>query len=365
LTSLIGIVSFGMWEMDMEEVPVLYNFGSFLALYWFHDKLKPGKAHFGSFAADGPPLVAVSGMGKARPWPYNATTGFTSSGLHYTDNDGTVTVKDASKYTPVDGLYGVSAQKENSRDKRVEYYPQAQQPNDYIAKVFLGPHASWTDLYQMSDPLKVYNKNNFPGTDPFIAAKIGTNQPNDKRWQEASRYEVGGSGTEHLMVPLTSAGTTIPAPASFPYVVNPFYPVLQEYVRDYSGAEYQGTDPSYPNSLEMAYCKQGLKTRTRPPWYEQDTIGNVLTGQNDMAAFPGEDRGDPGYDPYNEFGLMSTYPTYYTPMDQPGIATGWGSTASKDTTKYWDGLSPDQIQRDYIVSQLSRTEPGPFTEISK
>lgn len=365
LTSFIGILGFGCWELDMEQIPVFYNFGQFLAYYWFHDRLKPGKAHYGNFSPDGPPLVAIAGTGTARPWPYNANTGPNLNSITFEENDQTPT---SSKYdrseikgfTPVNGLYGVTNVKEGSRDRRLEYYPSAIEPNDYIARILLGDHADWTELVDMGtggEP-HLFNEKWFQYGGPFGAAEIGPGDPNNSKWDVKPRY-YGPVAGQKLMVPLTSTGRGTQSGS----IVNPYYAngEIRDSVRDYSGGEYDPTNTEYYNgSKERKFVSTGTED-LRPYWYRQDILGNILNGASEIAAWAGESGMnqnlqkpiDPG-----SSGAMVTYPTFYDPSVSSSIACSWGETAigSNDPSRryqFYNGQDPTTQQLDYIGTQLN------------
>lgn len=373
--SLTGILSFGMWELDMEEVPILYQFGTFLASYWFHDKLKPGKPHYGNFASSGPPLVAVTGSGAARPWPYSDSTGVNIGGITFEENDTEKTEKtdraNISKYTPVNGLYGVTNVRENSRDKTVEYYPAAIEPNDYIAKRLLGDHADWSDLVGLGpggDP-HLWNEQLFKEGSPFGAAEIGAGQIDSEKWKLFSRYASSDTARK-LLVPLTSTGNGVG-------ITNP-YTQFWESQRDYSGGEYPETDSSYNSTYaghEKAFVSDfsgSSQLVIRPDWYQQDAFGNELSGQNqrDIAAWAGEGGTNTNTNPIIKSNtLLYTAPTFYDPSS---ISTtnqsyyNWGiPEPTLPSGKTWiNGKGPKDQQIDYITTQLNNGSLGPYTKIA-
>lgn len=336
-----------LWDNDV-EIPVLYPFGSFLAKWWFNDKLKPGKPHLEQHVLDGPPLVATIGSGGAIPWPYDDSDGLSSGhewNLYDTSNNNTYSnkIKMASDYTPVVGLYGVSDQKENSRDKRIEYYPNASKPNDYIAHRILGEHANYTHLYQMSDPKKIINKNVFKAGTPFGSAIIGPNNPDDKRWTELPKYFSSNPGYK-FKVPLTSTGTGMITG------VDLYTGQAAESVRDYSGMEYNQHENT--NTNEFKYVYDNTSNGTRPPWYSQDQKANLISGRY-MDSFPGE----VDEQTFNE-NPTHLIPTFYDPSATEQTFggktfTSWGQPNGPSGMV----LTPNTVQLDYIVGQLAQENP--------
>lgn len=390
--SLTGILSFGMWELDMEEVPILYQLGTFLASYWFHDKLKPGKPHYGNFASSGPPLVAVTGTGAARPWPYSDVNGINIGGITFEENDterssvsNFSTKNTISQYTPVNGLYGVSNVRENSRDKTVEYYPGAIEPNDYIAKRLLGDHADWSDLVGLGpggDP-HLWNEQVFKDGSPFGAAEIGYGAGmNSEKWALYKRYAAADPGHK-LMVPLTSAGTGL--------VENPYFGITMESNRDYSGGEYPIGDPYYQGvNHEKIFVSDTTLTgdtwsspnTLRPDWYIQygatrgdKEAGAVPTNAPGIAAWAGEGGTNDGTTTYGyskEGPYLHTLPAFYDPqVTQGAYGSGpgtynqffsWGipNPTTVDGSLGWsNNKDPKNTQLDYIVTQLNTGEVGP------
>lgn len=356
-TSFLGILSFGCWELDMEQIPVLYNFGTFLAFYWFHDRLKPGKAHYGNFSPDGPPLVAVTGSGAARPWPYNSNTGINYGGIVFNENDENGESADRGKlkeYTPVNGLYGVTNVKEGSRDRRLEYYPAAIEPNDYIARILLGEHADWTQLVNMGpggDP-HLHNEKWFKYGSPFGAAEMGgPGDSNNEEWSKKTRY-MSANPNRKLMVPLTSTGSG--------FIRDPYF--VEQYpqaIRDYSGGEYNGSDATYSTSLEREFVRDG-SADLRPDWYAQDQKGNIITNQRDIAAWPGEGGiNDPWTSQIDPTKVgKTTYPTFYDPSVSSDSVVSWGATSlnsnsPENRSQWYNGNDPTTQQLDYIVTQLN------------
>lgn len=386
--SLTGILSFGMWELDMEEVPILYQLGTFLASYWFHDKLKPGKPHYGNFASSGPPLVAVTGTGAARPWPYSDSNGINIGGITFEENDterssvsNFSTKNTISQYTPVNGLYGVSNVRENSRDKTVEYYPGAIEPNDYIAKRLLGDHADWSDLVGLGpggDP-HLWNEQVFKDGSPFGAAEIGRDDIDNEKWTLYKRY-AAADPSQKLMVPLTSKGTGI--------VYNPYWDTQIESERDYSGGEYKQGDPYYMSANhELLYTQNtnsslGTVNAVRPDWYVQYGSSNVNepymsypTGATDSAAWPGESGINNGIvsGVFAAQGMNQTLPTFYDPQASGqsivdnshssnythGPFYSWGIPQPTTNQPWFNNKSPKDIQIDYIATQLNTGQVGP------
>lgn len=399
--SLTGILSFGMWELDMEEIPILYQFGTFLASYWFHDKLKPGKPHYGNFASSGPPLVAVTGSGAARPWPYSDSNGVNIGGITFEENDTERSSVEThfsktrgksggiSQYTPVNGLYGVSNVRENSRDKTVEYYPGAIEPNDYIAKRLLGDHADWSDLVGLGpggDP-HLWNDQVFKDGSPFGAAEIGAGQMDSEKWTLYKRY-AAADPAHKMMVPLTSTGAGN-------YTQNAYMGTSLESERDYSGGEYALGHPYYQSANHELFFTQdtsqipgsAVNNTVRPDWYVQyannpssDNSWSQPTGATDIAAWPGEsgvNNGITSFATQNSPGMKYTVPTFYDPMvsnsrttpnyqnhaygsnNTVQIYSGWGIPQPSDASGFYLGKDPKSQQLDYITTQLNTGEVGP------
>jgi hypothetical protein len=349
LTCTIGVLGFACWDLDM-EVPVLYRFGKFEADWWFHDQLKPGKPHLENHVKDGPPLVAKAGTGGAVPWPY--PEGLKSTGSITTNWDAKIKID--QKYTPVNGLYGVTNQKETDGSLNLQYYPNASNPNDYIAQRLLGPQADWTELEQMADA-KIFNLSVFKEGTPFGAAEIGSGQMDSDKWDEKPVYTAPG-GAYAFMPPLTSTGANR---VSFP-------PPNTYYVRsiaDYSGAEYDGSNQSFPKSKEAQFAL-GFRAPTN---YQEDQSGNRFQyDQKQISAWAGE------YPDSNTFAggtpqAPQNYilPTFYDSQFEGSTMelgngsyvtpVSWGSPNATTI----QGYNTPAIQTDYILSQLSQENPIP------
>lgn len=366
ILSTVGVLGFACWDNDI-EIPVFYSFGKFEADWWFHDKLKPGKPHLESHAKDGPPLVARTGTGGPIPFPYPEDT--LQSGATIPDTWGNK-VKMSSTYTPVDGMYGVTKNKQTDRTFSLEYYPNASLKNDYIANRLLGPQADWSELEGMFDQLKIYNSKVFTDGDPFGPAKInGPGKPDDPRWDTIPLYQA--AGPEPFMTPLTSTGT-----GKYPGTYAPGGPIFRSQ-NDYSGAEYSGGDPSFDFfSPEAKYT-----VAARSHEYQQDKDGNSLSPtQPNASAWAGEAYGfnqyiqnaqpntntdvimgafhDPVYDGATQtVGAGGSY-TQFTPM-------GWGTSVTVPTdgtslTGAYEAINNSQV--DYIITQLNQENPIPSVD---
>ena len=225
-------------------------------------------------------------------------------------------------------------------------FPQAQEPNDYIANRFLGKgfgggYANLVNVGEMGKAEVEYNKNVFKDGSPFVMAAIGKDQQNDPRWGTRPQY-VSANATNQLLVPLTTTNTG--DIHQNPQVEGVFQPN-----RDYSGGEYIQGDPT---SLEY----QSLTgTSTRPPWYKQDHEANYISGNTGRcAAWVGDD-------PYiantqnQNYGYEYIMPEFTTPIGSGGDhgVTGWGEPTS--------GLhatpSPRDMQTNYIETQLMQENP--------
>ncbi len=359
--SFLSIAAFGCWDLGLVDVPIFYQIGQFLAYYWFHDSGTPGFPHLEKHALDGPPLVAVTGTGGgARPWPYSANTGYNSS-FQTTTTYWDDTIKDAEAYTPVDGMYGVTADKEKADPVTgtAVYYPNAISPNDYIAKRLLGPQANWSQLVNMGQS-EIYNTTNF-SADPFQVAKMVGVTPDDPRWAEVARFASNSVPGRKFLPPLTSTGQQVTQWG----FQNPFNNYLSESKRDYSGGEYNRNDPNYTKSRESVIVEDG-GYQIRPDWYQQTTNATALSGvQPDIAVWSGESRNNPtGIVVDSSLNNTNwTFPTFSDPVfngykanaGSAGYNYGWGCTVpDEDNSGVWaDGLTPVKIQKDYIDSQLT------------
>lgn len=357
IINIIGVVSFSMWDNDI-EVPLLYPFGKFLGDFWFHDELKPGKPHLEKHELDGPPLVvSVAGGGGNYsnnfnyPFPTTSlgTAGFMQFG---TDSGYTDSRKMSEEYTPVNGLYGVTNQRESDPTQKLEYYPNAVEPNDYIAKRFLGSYANWTDLEGMSSKEKPHNTKAFPEQTPFFAAQIGPGKPDDERWKESTKYRSVNQEFP-IMPPLTSMGTgmQITTQQGVGYDIN-----TEMSYADYSGGEYNQSDTTFQNSKE-----QGAMEPFRPNWYKQDYQGNPIDSKY-IASWPSEYPNVPT-NPGTQSNQNQILPVFYDPQydgvyaaHSTGRETSWGDPTNQvDTAR--GNISSSQIQKDYIYTQLAQENP--------
>lgn len=363
ILSTVGVLGFACWDNDL-EIPFFYSFGQFEAHWWFNDKLKPGKPHLEQHDKDGPPLVARTGTGGAIVFPYPSggivnlagpqaryVGSFTST---YDDS-----VKISSKFTPVNGLYGVSNQKENDRTLSVEYYPNASDPSDYIVNRLIGPQADWSELEDMGDKLKLYNTKVFKDGTPFKSARIGgPGNQNDKLWVEMNNYQ-SSFPSEVFMPPLTSTG----AGMVYDYPQTNGGDAYPRSVNDYSGAEYSGGDPDFANSLEQ----KNVMGYRAPSVYQEDR--NAMAFDKDqplISAWPGEVQsawgpGSSGYSLKAAFHDSQFDGADIKPYDTPTY--GWGVKGM--TTAAAGGYYPTAIQKDYIVTQLAQDNPIASIQPSK
>ncbi len=347
MLSGICIIGFFISEMGFSQIPVLYPIGVWLHEYWFADYHERYKRHYGQYAIDGPPLIVVPGDSGPQNWPY-AVPAPNVIPIQYSDQYSEV-AHSTSKYTPIDGVGGVVKDtiKDGEQNGSVKYcFPQAQEPNDYIANRFLGKGfgGSYQNLVNVGESGKAeveYNKNVFKDGTPFMMAAIGKDLPNDPRWGIRAKYHSNAPGTQ-LLVPLTT--TNIDQHAN-----SQVYGVYQPN-RDYSGGEYKHGDPT---SLE--YQSLGAGVSNRQPWYQQDFQGNYL-GAN--AGRSGAWTGD---DPYitNQQNQIYDYeyimPEFTTPINtiSPHGATGWG----EPTTGLHAEPSPRDMQYNFIGTQLTQENP--------
>jgi len=364
IMSFIGAASFMCWDNDLEKIPVLYAFGAFLGKWWFHDYLKPGKAHLEYHVSDGPPLVANITQGSTTtlfPYPEDpwSGTGNVTNACTYNYNNA---LKINSSYTPINGMYGVTNQKEHEiNSNETEYYPNAENPNNYIAKRLLGDWANWSDLINMEQQ-PLFNRNVFKDGDPFFAAKIGNNNENDPRWDEAPLYTNAADPSANFQVPLTSKGIGI-----FPMA--PPLELLQVSMNDYSGAE---------NTQTSTAEYQAMSNTPRPVWYQQDQYGNPIQSSA-ISAYPSENQGTyeglqwgvPGstlniitpafYDPYSNAKYNAFSPGTVFNNDVV-IQESWGGNETYvENDVQIPGstysLTPSKVQRAYITTQLSQENP--------
>lgn len=359
IISSLSIVSFLISEFGYTNIPILYPWGVFMHEYWFADYQERYKRHRGNFAIDGPPLVVSPGESGQIPWPYAAPGVKTSSQvpLQYTEQYYEV-AHATSKYTPVDGVGGVvkSAIKPKQEPTTVKYcYPQAQTPGDYIANRFLGKGFSlgFSSLEEMGlpgKPMVEYNKNVFQDGTPFAMAEIKRGYPNDPRWATRPRYQSNLTGHQ-LMVPLTSA-------VAGDGFQNPQVSNVADQPRDYSGAEYtqdQVNQGLYGHTT-LEYQSLANTTSSRPSWYKQSEDGEYIQKPAACAAWPGDlpDIGPQQNQYYNQNFITNTFTSH---ASAPMGTTGWGEPSSKENQV--TGLSPEDMQRNYIASQLAQENPLP------
>lgn len=361
LTSVLSWICFGTAELGLNGIPVLYPIGVWLHEYWFADYSERLKRHYGNYAIDGPPMVATPGQSGTIGYPY---VSFTSDGNHggvfvsMTYDDA---IKATEKYTPVNGLFGVTNNYIKGSPTSLELcYPGAQEPNDYIAHRLLGDdvqgYSGLRDLGVKSDV--GYNKNVFKKGSPFKAAVIGPNVPDDPRWLSMVDYQAPWSPWSLLIPQTTKSGGTWTANQQISYFTNP---------RDYSGGER-------PHEGDLDGTNEGLAMEhkmTRPYWYQQDQNGNIIDLNSGCATFPGENpkvMGETlvpntiGYTPFPEF----TTPAANFPIMggdaysgySPGPGVGWGETNTHSTGNYWPSNASQQL--DYIQSQLTQENPIPI-----
>lgn len=348
--SSVCVLGFLISEMGFSQIPVLYPIGVWLHEYWFADYHERYKRNFGNYAIDGPPLVAVPGVDGPQNWPYAAAAP-NRIPLQYTDQYVQV-AHSSSKYTPVDGVGGVVKSPIKDNNGSVRYcFPQAQEPNDYIANRFLGKGfgGDYANLQNVGEEGKAeveYNKNVFKDGTPFLMAAIGKDKSNDPRWATRTKYGSLMPGKQ-LLVPLTTKNTG--HISNNPQVDGVFEPE-----RDYSGLEY--LTPLDQTTLEFQSLANG--TVPRPPWYEQDFQSNYLppTAPGSCGAWVGDD-------PYITRGENQTYdheyimPEFTTPTVSGGPhgVTGWG----EPVTGLQADPNPRDMQYDYIATQLMQENPIP------
>lgn len=338
LTSFFSIFCFLIDESGISQsIPVVSPFGRFLHEYWFADYKYRSMAHRGKFSRANPPLVAVAGQGGPLPWPYASGAG--GSGVTFTDNYQDV-LKTTESYTPVNGLYGVTNERETDEPLK-QYYPDALEPNDYIAARLLGEQSQgYNDLTYLANN-QVYNTKAFAAGTPFKTAQIGPNNANDPRWTSLPTYAslVPNHG---LMVPLTTTNYG-------GYVLDPQTETLTN-VRDYSGSETQN-DPNFANTLEAHTVSQ---YGARPSWYGQDQNANVIPYEGrSTSVYPGD---LPWMTTPTYINSVQVYPEFTTPKSanvggSPGQQNlGWGSPAAANPY-----VAPMQLT--YIQRQLAQEDP--------
>lgn len=349
VVSFTGVIGFMCWDQDI-EVPVLYSFGTFLARWWFNDRLKPGKPHLEPHDRDGPPLVAKKDGGNTMYFPYPSNNqAQTMLPMTYDD-----TLKMDEKYTPVNGLYGVSNVRKTDRTLELQYYPNAVQPNDYIAARIVQPHADWMDLEDVADGLKLYNPRVFSSGTPYGAATVGgPGNYTSLWWRSLPRYAASDPG-QQFMPPVTSTGKGL-ARVAPPNDISHY-----RSVNDYSGGEYDVGYPNYAGSYEDRY----VVNRRLEDQYACDKDGNPINSKT-ISSFPNEVTtwkpvisygGDQKlmlnsfYDAQAEGGMTSHK---YNGTVTNTTVVSWGSPSTKTYTGYYTG----GVQKDYIISQLSQENP--------
>lgn len=334
------------WDNDL-EIPVLYPFGSFLGLYWFHDYGGYGKIHATSFPDDGPPMVARANCGAAVPFPYPELQGYSIESIAY----GATKKMNNSEYTPVNGMYGVTNVKPTTRgaNKDELYIPGAVEMNDYIAKRLLGSWATNTSLVNMYDKDKPFNRKTFPDGTPFIAAQVGPGDENNPKWEE-NTYMSAVNG-QPFQVPLTST----PGDGEW-YAVQNAHGILTSKM-DYSGVEYNNPDPL---SLEYQYS-----SAPRPSSYMTDYNGNVIDSTR-ISSYPNQHQGIDGYQTNSNISLVAL-PSFSDPLGNGNLTPDpsdpqnrklqlntWGMNI--DTTSGNYKMQQNQ-QTDYITTMLSQENP--------
>lgn len=358
ITSTIGVLGFACWDNDI-EIPILYSFGQFEAEWWFNDKLKPGRPHYEKHDLDGPPLVARSyagGGGITFPYPASGVTAnMSAAGTGLFTETYSESSKSQASYTPVNGLYGVTNQRESDRTLSTDYYPNAQEPSQYIVSRLLGPGFDMASLEDMGDKLGLYNKKVFKKGTPFKAAAIGgPGDPSNTEWKTRDGYQAPFSGMP-FMPPLTSTGAGI--------VYNTVYGTsVARSVNDYSGAEYEPNDQSFAGSLEDVNVNG-----YRSPYVYQENKNAVAFDydQNQIHAWPGEYESQ--YVPVGGGGTYRLQAAFHdSQFDGAAIQQGDGNVPYK--TYGWGvdtdnpaqgGYYPKRIQKDYIQTQLAQENPIP------
>lgn len=354
--STIGVLGFACWDNDI-EIPVLYSFGQFEAEWWFNDKLKPGRPHLESHDRDGPPLVARSyagGGGITFPYPASGITkNMSAAGTGLFTDTYSESQKSTTSYTPVNGLYGVTNQKETDRTLSTDYYPNAQEPSQYIVSRLIGPTHDWASLEDMGDKLSLYNTKVFKKGTPFKAAAIGgPGDPTNAEWKTRDGYQAPYSGMP-FMPPLTSTG----AGTVYNQVDGSS---IARSVNDYSGAEYDGNDKTFPNSLEDVNVN-GYRS---PFVYQEDKNAKAFNyDQPQIHAWPGEYQSGVVLD-NNGYRLQAAFhDSQYDgssikneSSQTPYTTYGWGVDTDSPAQ---GGYYPKQIQKDYIQTQLNQENPIP------
>lgn len=356
ISSMFSWFCFSVAELGLNGIPVMYPIGVFLHEYWFADYGERMKRNYGNFAIDGPPLVATPGNLATINYPYvSYYDNGTEDQVPFTYDDA---LKTKEKYTPVNGLFGVTKNYiRNSPTTLEQCYPDAQEPNEYITHRLLGDDKlGYQELKNLHEKNEIgYNTKVFKKGTPFKAAVIGGNKPNDSRWATMSSYQAPWA-PESLLIPLTTMDTGA--------IITNQQVMYQSNTRDYSGAEEVEA-----NTLETEAMKDGS---ARPYWYHQDQYGNLSENKQYTTVFPGEIPAvQPGsnlydsnmaYMPLPEF----TTPKYHQPVlggsngyvRGPGEGVGWGETNTQPSPG--PGFPTNATQQlDYIQSQLSQDNPIP------
>lgn len=345
ITSFIGILGFACWDVGA-EVPVLYSFGAFLGQWWFHDSYSKGKVNpFNPYSRDGPPAVGRIGNGGSIPFPYPVDPFSSIATVTPTYADSLKVDKD---YTPVNGLYGITNVKSDDPTNTDLYIPSAANANDYIARRMLGPHVDWSDLEDMADKTRIYNKTVFKDGTPFIAAQVGANNPDSMDWNKSPYMSsIPGYPFQPPLTATEATGAIIPG-TNVPVSVN-----------DYSGMEYYNT---YDNqgTNEANYCSSA-----RSMSYNQDAKGDLINSEL-ISAWPGEYsrknivQGETQWDTLSSFydknydGTINTTP-YGKTRTQVGILS-WGTNAPIQNITGQSSIIKE-TQQDYIITQLSQENP--------
>ena len=134
--SLVSISSFAAYHAD-KDIPFLYNYGAWLAYFWFHDQnLCPTRGVGGVSEPDDPPTQTCYGEdGSIEAWPQNTVLYNSPKYNLYMQND-------TKNTTNVRGYGGIP---ENSRN--------AYDPNQYIMNRLYGKQFGYgsTDVYSLQE----------------------------------------------------------------------------------------------------------------------------------------------------------------------------------------------------------------------
>lgn len=289
LVSITGMVSFLIWDEGLRSVPVLYPFGQFLAEWWFHNYTKTVRGKYGTFKKDDPPLVAYPYTLQNTGFPYNAVepAGINevgSTALSYFQTPKT----DMKKFTPVDGIGGVTSSKEvaESNPDIYSWYPDAISKTDYITARIMGTGSTYDDWITQGE--LPHNTRVFKAGTPFGAQNMDANDPNNEKWTELPVYQaaVANGG---FWAPLASKGVgdnMVMYEGPTGYGSSIYSVGVNTDTNQYSGGEYNSTDNVYDGSREQAYL-QSVWGGARPPWYAQNQYGTPITGK-DIQAYTGE-----------------------------------------------------------------------------